>query len=183
MAGMPMPDWVDDVKKKMVQMVQDAPDQASYGVRKLKPIIHFSNLFAEYDIRENDILLHLFPRRGADDQWSEGHYINRCKSCHREVGAPRGATMKPCPSCGHCGLVYIPGRQEEKASVIFPSNMRDIIKEAIDNAWMGDVAIDLIPELGAYSIQLQNAKTAAKVVGVEKFIDRVCEEIDERLDE
>jgi hypothetical protein len=132
-------------------------------------------LFAEYQTKGGDVLLHLFPRAGANDQWTDGHYINRCRSCRSEVPMPKSQReLRPCHRCKHTGLVYIPGRGEEASKVAFPANARDIIKEAVDTTWMGDVAIELVQELGAYVVQLQKAKNTANTVGLEKFVRQTC---------
>lgn len=182
MSGMPMPEWVGESRKDLHQAVSSAG--TSFKVKEMKPITSFSTHFAEYYIEEKDFVLHLFPRNGPSDVWEEGHYLPRCRSCRSEVPLPEGnRKLKPCPRCGHAGLVYIPGRKEEKATVVFPGDMRDRILKAADATWMGDVAIDLIVELGAYAVQFQGAKTTASVVGLEEFADKFCSVLDELLEE
>ena len=89
--------------------------------------------------------------------------------------------MKRCPKCGHSGLIYVPGRSEEATVVVFPANVKDLIKKAVDTIWMGDVAVELVPELKAYVVQFQKAKSTAKAVGLEKFVLQVCSKLNALL--
>jgi len=174
MPGMKMPDWYGEAKEKMVEVLAEPPPSMSNPL-ELEKITDLPYLFAEYNVKESDVLLHLFPRAGMTDQWEDGHYINRCRSCRSEVPMPASRTqMKACPKCGHSGLVYVPGRSEEASKVKFPDNARDIIKEAVDTAWMGEVAIEMVPELHAYVVQLQKAKNTANTVGLERFVRQTC---------
>jgi hypothetical protein len=129
------------------------PDE--FGPVELVPVLEFSTLFAEWVFKDRDLLLHLFPRAGAADRWYPAE--------HRDG-------------------VYIPARREEKATVSFPGNMRDLIKEASDKTWMGDVAIDLVPELGAYAVQFQDSKNTVELIGPGKFVDKFCEALDALLE-
>lgn len=181
---MKVPEWAGELKDKMVELHKKVDLEATpIGVKNLYVVEDFSTLFGEFEVRNDDVLVHLFPRAGPSDQWVAGRYIGRCKSCKRDVPVPKRAQdLKACPGCGHVGLVYIPGRQEEKVSCAFPGNMKDIISKAIDRTWMGDTAVDYVVELGAYVVQFQYAKTAAELVGVVQFVDRFCEEVDTLLD-
>lgn len=180
MTGMQVPEWLAEAK--------DEWNKASSGsmpfrVKEMTPITHFSTLFAEYFVEGDDFVLHLFPRNGVGDRWKEGRYVDQCRSCRARVPMPQNIRkLEPCPQCGHCGLVYIPGRKEEKATVVFPGDMRDLILKASDKTWMGEVAIDLVPELGAYAVQFQRAKTTTGLVGHEKFADGFCSELDSLLE-
>ncbi len=155
--GMVVPEWAEGAERQILDAHQGI-DYESSGVkaRELKKVLHFSTLFAEYEVREDTLLLHVFPRAGADDQYRPAEYRD--------------------------GKVYIPGRLEEKATVDFPISMKDILKTASDKAWMGDVAIDYVPELGAYVLQFQGAKNTVEVVGVAKFVDTLCGAVDEMLE-
>lgn len=182
MSGMPMPEWVGEAKEEWDKSA--AHKGAPFKVREMTPVTSFSTLFAEYFFQEDDFVMHLFPRNGRGDVWEEGQYVDQCRACRSRVVMPKDLKkMEPCPRCGHCGLVYIPGRKEEKATVIFPGDMRDRILKAADATWMGDVAIDLVVELGAYAVQFQRAKTTATLVGPEKFADGFCSKLDELLEE
>jgi hypothetical protein len=180
---MPVPEWVGDLKGKMVEMHSDINPTAKFEVEKLEPIDCFSTLFAEYELKEQDLILHLFPRAGEEDRWGEGRYINRCRNCRAEVPMPdKHSELKPCPKCGHTGLLYIPGRQEEKAKVAFPSNMEEVIKEGVDKGWMGSAAVEFVEELGAYVVQFHNASNTVKVGTPAKFLDPILEHIDSQLE-
>lgn len=179
--SMPMPEWADEAKGELQQALSAA--SAPFKVKEMEPITDFSTHFAEYFAQGDDFVVHLFPRNGSGDRWEEGHYIPRCRSCRSEISLPKGNQLKPCPRCGHAGLVYIPGRKEEKATVVFPGDMRDRILKAADANWMGDVAIDLVVELGAYAVQFQGAKATAGVVGYDRFADGFCSMLDEFLEE
>lgn len=182
MSEMSVPEWWDEAKEEWNKAM--IPVSAPFKVRELKPITSFSTLFAEYFFQKDDFVIHLFPRNGSGDQWKEGRYIDQCRSCRARVEMPKDLSkMVPCPRCGHCGLVYIPGRMEEKATVVFPGDMRDRILKAADSSWMGDVAIDLVVELGAYAVQFQGAKTPVLTIGPEKFADGFCSVLDELLEE
>ena len=180
MAGMKMPEWYTEAREKMGSVLSDPPPPMM-APPELEKITDLPYLFAEYGLKEGDVLLHLFLRAGAGDQWTDGHYINRCRNCRSEVPMPSQRSMKPCPKCGHSGLIYIPGRSEEASKIAFPANARDVIKEAVDTAWMGDVAIELVPELGAYVVQLQKAKNTANMVGLEKFVRQTCSALNSLL--
>lgn len=183
MSEMPIPKWVGEAKDKMVEMHQDLDHSARFEVEKLKPIVAFSTFFAEFEIKEEDLILHLFPRAGEDDKWEEGKYIDLCRNCKSRVPMPtKHSELKPCERCGHTGLVYTPGRQEVGTDIVFPKNMGDIIKAAVDKRWMGGVAIELVEELGAYVVQFQRASNTVKVGTPERFLDPILEHIDSQLD-
>lgn len=179
-----MPEWYGEAKEQMEGADVATPMNMSFQPVQFEKVADLPHLFAEFDIREGDVLIHLFPRAGLEDLWTHGHYINRCHACKREVEMPsKPSELKPCPSCQHTGLIYVPGRVEEKAAVAFPKNARDIIKEAIDEVWMGDVAVEEVPELGAYAVQLQSARNTAKVVGPEEFVTKICLSLNHLLSE
>jgi hypothetical protein len=184
MGEMVVPEWVDGVRDEMIKQHQETPlDPSSFKMQEWPHVSGFSTLFAEFEVREKDLLVHLFPRNGPEDVWEKGHYINRCRSCSSEVPQPKSVTeLQPCERCGHTGLQYIPGRTEEASSIAFPDNMSELIKDAADKVWVGDIAAELIPELNAYIIQFQGAKNTVNTMGPAKFVDKFCEEIDALLD-
>ena len=180
---MPMPDWYEDAKEQL-ESEDMTPQEMSFQPVELEKIESFANLFAEFELQGSNVLAHVFPRAGLEDTWNQGHYINRCQSCRSEVPMPsKPSELKPCPNCSHTGLVYIPGRTEEKSDVSFPEDGARLVKDAVDTMWMGDVAIDFIPELGAYAIQFQSARNTAGVVGVREFVTKFCEAFDGMLSE
>jgi len=181
MAGMKMPEWYEEAKEQLAKVTAEPPPPMAEPP-EMEKVTDLPFVFAEYCVKGDDVLLHLFPRAGSDDQWTDGHYVNVCKKCRSEVtmpGSPRA--LRPCPRCGRAGLVYIPGRAEEASKETFPANARDLIKKAVDSIWMGDVAVELVPELGAYVVQLQKAKNTAEVVGLEKFVRTACTALNDLL--
>lgn len=181
MPGMPLPDWYQEAKEKMSEVIAEPlPDMESFP--ELEVLEDFPYLFVEYTIKENDVLLHFFPRNGLEDHWVDGHYINRCRNCHAEVPMPsRPSQMKACPRCRHTGLIYVPGRAEQQGSVKFPENARDLIKQAVDVVWLGNVAVDYVPELEAYAVQLQGARSTAMLAGLETLVTKISQAFNELL--
>lgn len=188
MPGMPMPEWYEDAVEKMGDILAEPPPPMAAPV-EWERIHDLPNLFAEYGVKENDVLLHIFPRAGLEDKWHDGHYINRCHSCHNEVPIPDDPkSIKRCPRCGHTGLDYVPGRAEAKPEISFLKKEKwqgvvDLIKRAVDGAWMGTAAVEIVPEMEAFVVQLQRAKNTAKVVGLEKFARSICETLNSSLSE
>jgi hypothetical protein len=181
MAGMKMPEWYDEAKAKMADVLAEPPPPMPAPL-EMEKVTDLPYLFAEYSVKEGDVLLHLFPRAGPEDQWTDGHYINRCRNCRTMVEFPSDPrVMKPCPRCRNTGLIYVPGRSEEASKVVWSPNVRDLIKQAVDTVWMGDVAVELVEELKAYVVQIQGAKTTAKTVGLEKFVRQVCDALNSLL--
>jgi len=178
---MVVPEWAGDLREKMGDMFREVPDQSSTEPVRLVPVTDFSTFFAEHTTRDSDVIIHFFPRAGEGDQWTAGHYLNRCQKCRRELSNEEMTDKKPCPECGSIGRVYVPGRRESKAEVAFDDGIRDLIKKAVDSTWEGDVAIEQVEELGAFVVQLQGAKNTASVVGG-KFVDKICEGLDALLE-
>jgi hypothetical protein len=180
MSGMPVPSWTNELKQKFYEEAKKVPPQSGLEPIEFHKIDVFSTHFAEWSVRESDLIVHFFPREGKGDQWSDGHYLTKCRECKAEVPVEVARARKPCPHCGHLGLIYVPGRGEDKSSVSLEGT-EGLLKQAIDKAWMGDAAVELIKELGAFVVQLQGAKNTAALVG-EKFIDKICEEYDRLLE-
>ncbi len=173
-SGMAVPVWVDSMKDKMVKAHQEVRlDDSPVTVRQLEVIEVFSTHFAEYELKENDLLVHLFPRGGPSDRWYPSDYRDG---------------------------KYIPARREVRAGVMFPDDMMEKIKSAVDVVWQGDVAIDkaiilaIDPaeedienattyehDTGAFSVQFQEAANTVKLVDIRKFMDQFCEAIDKQL--
>jgi DNA-directed RNA polymerase subunit RPC12/RpoP len=179
---MPMPAWYQEAKEKMSKVLSEAPPPMAPPA-EFEKITDLAYLFAEYCIKGSDVLLHLFPRLGEADAWADGHYVNYCRNCKAQVAVDSGNPKRliACSCCGHTGLIYCPGRAEEASQAAFPPNARDLIKEAVDLIWLGDVAVELIPELGAYVVQLQKAKSTANVIGLDAFVRKACEPLNELL--
>ena len=183
MTSMPTPSWAEEMKDQMAEAYQNV-EAAKFKPIDLSKITSFSTFFAEWMLKDKDLLVHLFPRDGAGDRWDDGKYINRCRNCRAEVEYPKRLNeMKPCHRCGHTGLVYVPGRVEERSTKAeFPADMADYIKSAADKVWMGDVAIDYAPELGAFAVQFQHAKNTLNTVGESEFLDKFLEELDKIIE-
>lgn len=174
MPGMPMPEWYEDAKEKMKDTSMGVPTGVTLRPIEFEKIRDLPYLFAEFGTKEDDVLIHLFPRDGLEDEWSDGKYADRCSSCLGEVPE----SSRSCPRCKHYGRVYIPGRVEEKSKVSFPANMLDYIKLCVDRVWIGDVAAEEVPELGAYVIQIQRGKSTATAAGLENIVRRICAPLD-----
>lgn len=157
MSGMAVPEWAKNAQEDLAKAHQGLSyEKAGASIRQLTPVTDFSTHFAEYEIKGNDVLVHLFPRGGNEDRWYPESY--------------------------NAEGTYIPGRREVKASVSFPKDAAARIKAAVDAMWQGSVAVEEVPELGAFVVQFQGAKTTSAVVGVDKFVDKFCEELDHRLE-
>jgi hypothetical protein len=176
-AGMPVPEWVSGAREEMQEVIGNGEPEAIGKLerRDLPVVEEFSTLFAEYEVKGKDLLVHLFPRGGEEDRYWPCEY--------REDGT------------------YIPGRLEEVVeSVRFSDVVVDLIKAAADKVWQGDVAIDRAKilrygesadvenddpvevDMGAFAIQFQQAANTVKIVGVPKFVDDFCEALDDLLE-
>lgn len=118
----------------------------------LVPVLAYTTFFAEWAKKENTILVHVFPRDGEQDQWTEAYYLSRCRACRTEL---RDKDQQKCPRCGKTGLLYIHARRELPATRPFPPNISLILKHAADPAWEGAVSIEYAEELDAYTVQFQ----------------------------
>jgi len=160
---------MSDSLSAMDEQLGQTMSQASYKLVELNKVLDFANIFGEWLRKEGDVILHLFPRGGKDDVWTEGHYIPRCLKCNTEIKAAPGH-VQPCPRCGGTRLRYIPGRFETVSDLRFPDNMEAIIKVAMDRSWHGDYAVDkgtvigrdssdeeVVVNLGSYAVQIQGA--------------------------
>ena len=182
-----LPEWTAEDKRKMmekmVELSQKLPNEHPLAPVDQTPITNFTTFFADWEIRGQDMIVHLYPRAGASDEWTSGHYEPICQSCGSRVDVKSRKDMKPCPRCGHTRLKYIPSRTEcAPDNAVFPSDMKDRIKRAADGVWMGDVAIDEVPELKAYVVQFQRVLVTAKTVGFDLFVDKFCAKIDQELE-
>jgi len=182
-----LPEWTTEEKQKMmekmVELTQKLPNEHPLVPVEQTPVTNFTTFFADWEIRGQDMIVHLYPRAGASDEWTAGHYEPYCKSCGSRVEVKSRKDLKPCPRCGHTGLRYIPSRTERPPeNAVFPSDMKDKIKRAADGVWMGDVAIDSVPELKAYVVQFQRVLVTAKTVGFDIFVDKFCAKVDQELD-
>lgn len=182
------PEWTPREKEmmlnKMVELAKKLPTEHPLVPVEQRPIESFTTFFADWELKGDDVLFHFYPRAGAEDKWTAGHYEPHCANCGASVSVPKARhELRACPRCGHVGLRYVPGRTERPAeNVVFPEGMKDLLKKACDCLWMGEVAIDFVPELKAYVVQMQRAITAAKVFGFEQFADKMCSKVDELLD-
>lgn len=153
--SLPVPEWA---KKTNVREKLNMSSDADMKFRPLDfhRVDSHSKFFAEWVARDNTLLVHLFPRNGRNDNWEMGHYTDRCRFCQTAVPKTPDGTFVSCPNCGRTGLLYIPGRVEAKGSVSFPSTVKDLVKAAADEVWMGTIAVDQVPELGAVAVQFQD---------------------------
>lgn len=179
---MPIPDWAQDpeLKKQMLNAIGEQPAVSKLAVGRLEPVTAYTTFFAEWETKDNTILLHLFPREGVEDKWEEGRYIPRCRACRSNVPLELAEKRKPCPRCGYIGLIYVPGRREQRAKTSFPRNVLTKVKTATDVVWEGYVAIEAIQELGAVVVQFQdvNLDDQTLISMLEKFFDSFDEELE-----
>jgi hypothetical protein len=181
--------WLETAMPVMEKAFRNpTPNQAS--PIDLTVCTNYSTFFAEWMVRDDDVLVHLFPRAGRADEWQDGHYIARCRKCDREVRD----TARPC-SCGHKGLRYIPGRREiGRTDARFPTDMQDRLTRAVDRVWLGSVAIESTRDImvktandtgaspdrdiGAWVLQLQGAAGAVDELAVERLFDSIDQELE-----
>jgi hypothetical protein len=171
---MAVPKWAEEAKDQMfTEHGKLNYEGAGADKVQLTALENFSTLFAEFELKGNDVLVHLFPRAGADDRWYPEQY---------KEGR------------------YIPARREEDVGARFPDNMVERIAGAADKTWQGSIAVEPVSLLrygedadveveeptenatGAFVVQFQDAKTTASVVGVGKFVDSFCEALDLALE-
>lgn len=183
---MPMHDDDREVRAALFDSVT-VVDEVSAQMRALEfePVIDFTTFFAEWAARDDDLVVHLFPRAGRDDQWTQGYFIPRCRRCRREVRverdeAGRVVDARAC-SCGHRGLIYIPGRREQPSPVHFPGSIHDLVKAAADHVWEGSLAIERVDELGALALQFQQAARINEELR-RPMLERFFARLDERLE-
>jgi hypothetical protein len=146
--GMPMPDWAKkEDREGLGQLLKDASPGGSFKVLEFNRVSDYPRFFAEWVQRDDTHIVHLFPRANAEDQWTMGHYVNRCAQCRSEV--PMNiAGKKPCP-------------------VNFPhADVMTAVKSALDKSFLGNVAVENIPEIGALALQFQGTEDMAP----EKFL-------------
>jgi len=173
---MPIPEWAADgeLRSQMKAAMGQESVAGRFQPENLNRVDNYSTFFAEWDMKDQTVLLHIFPRAGAEDVWSEGYYLPRCRRCRKELPRELAASRKPCPACGHTGLIYVPGRNEEgNAKVHFPTDVLTRVKRAVDEVWEGNVAIEPVKELGAAVVQFQdvNLKEERIFEMLEKFFD------------
>jgi hypothetical protein len=156
-SGMPMPEWASEAREQMFkEHAKIDYDNAGAKPRELEPLTTFTSHFAEYEVKGNDVLVHVFPRGGEEDRWYPEEY--------REGK-------------------YYPARREVKVEgVAFPEGAEAKAKAAVDKMWSGSVCIETVPELGAMVVQFQDAKTTAVISGLATFVDRFCESLDKELE-
>jgi len=179
--GMPVPTWVGEARDQMFDGHQALDyENAEVKKRDLPVVDCFGNLFAEYELRENDLLVHVFPRGGGEDRYWPCEY--------KKDGT------------------YIPSRLEETVEgIAFPNDIVNKVKAAADKLWQGDIAVDKATlfnfkdeaavvesvtedkppvevDLRAYTVQFQSAAQTVQLVGVSKFVDQFCEALDDQLD-
>jgi hypothetical protein len=151
-------------------------DKAEVKKRELPVVEAFSNLFAEYEVRGHDLLVHVFARNGGEDRY----WPPEIKEDGTRVEGRLELSGEEAPS--------------------FPNDIVNRIKAAVDKVWQGDVAIDKATvlryeesddvakddpferDLKAYAVQFQGAATTVGLVGVPKFVDQFCEALDRQLE-
>ena len=157
--GMPMPDWASkEDREKLGETLNDAAPGGNFAVLEFNRISDYPQFFVEWVQRDSTHIVHLFPRASAEDEWTSGHYINRCAQCRTELPLEH-AGKKPCSRCGYTGLIYVPGRVEYQSRISFPhADVMTAVKSALDKSFLGNVAVEHIPEIGALALQFQNTE-------------------------
>lgn len=178
--SIPIPDWAkDETFHEELDKFSTAtiPD---FKAECLTRVENYSTFFAEWEIKKDTVLLHLFPRSGSEDKWTDGYYLPRCKYCRSEVPMELAEKRKPCPRCHKVGLIYVPGRQEEKTRARFPRDVLTRVKTATDHVWDGAVAIEPLQELGAVVVQFQDANMGEDILVtmLGAFFDRFDSELE-----
>jgi DNA-directed RNA polymerase subunit RPC12/RpoP len=176
---MPVPEWAGEMGESMMDALGQQRD-LGVAALSLEPVTDYSTFFAEWERRDTDILIHLFPRNGADDKWEDGHYLPICRECRYDMSREDAEQGKACPRCNHKGLVYVPGTREQQAAIAFPGTVKEHVEKAMDDAWLGDFALDLIPELGAVAVQVQDA--ALTDAALSQLLEKFFDSLDGRLD-
>lgn len=175
---LPVPDWAKsaDISNMMDTLLEE--DSVPFKPLELERVTNYSTFFAEWVLKQGTALVHLFPRRGPDDSWDDGRYVEVCRACKASVSHDVAANRKPCPRCGKVGLLYIPGRVEERTKVFFPKDVLSRIKRAVDSVWMGKVAFEVVQELGAVAVQFQGIDDEI-IPLLGRFFDAFDKEIDD----
>lgn len=154
--------WAEDetTMNEMKEYIEKGNMSLNFNVKTQQRVNSYSSFFAEWEERNagdlKTILIRLFPRDGMKDKWTDGYYLAQCKNCNTVLPQDIAVNRKPCPRCSYAGLVYIPGRTENKPILLFPRNIIMLIKEAADQVWDGDIAVDVVKEINAIAIQFQD---------------------------
>jgi len=177
------PSWAAELAKKAQELHAETPIK-SLEFKELTVDENYTTFFAEYELRGGDMVVHLFPRAGAEDKYFVGQYIDRCIACRSQVPPLRHPLqLLPCPRCGKTGRVYVPGRLERRVENLnFPMGTGSAIKGAVNEVWLGDAAMDYVEELGAWAVKFFRAASVATGHGP-GLLDRFLEKVDQRLDE
>lgn len=151
--------------------------------RRMKVVTCFSTLFAKWEIQEDGLLIQMFPRAGAEDEWYEGQYTQQCAQCGRwRRDVTSQFKVGPCPGCGSTRLVYRPGRGEVPTTHKWMAHMLPILEEAADKIFMGDVKFDYVEELDSWVLLFQkwrgDDESLSKARGP---LDIFLESVDNRL--
>jgi len=179
--SMPVPSWVGEARGQMFEGHQDLSRDKQIDARDLPVVDSFSNLFAEYEVRGHDLLVHVFARGGEKDRY----WPSELKEDGTRVEGRLELTGPDAPD--------------------FPNDIVNRIKAAVDKVWQGDVAIDkatmlkfedeeavvesvtmdrppVEEDMKAYAVQFQGAANTVNTVGVSKFVDQFCEALDSELE-
>ena len=149
-----------EASEELIKKIKEMGDQtiSEAGIPNFTPITCFTSLFAEWVVQGGHLLVHLFPRLGADDRWFDGQVIK--------------------------GKYWAARREQKADGVDFPKNMPDLIKQSANAIWHGDAQLDFVEELGAYAVRFVDV-SALQMEDIAKeggFMDRFVTFIDNALD-
>jgi hypothetical protein len=156
-------DWCSKIKGLMDKWENTSEKSATLKPLEKNVVDSFSTHFLEYELKKEDLLIHLFPRAGGSDRYY--------------------------PSSTSKDGKYIPGRLEEPVDGLsFPENALDCIERAAECVWAGDVTADYVPELKSYAVQFIGAantlcsEASMSSGALSKFIDLFSEALDRNLE-
>lgn len=122
--------------------------------RDLKVVTCFSTLFCKWELQEDGLLVQIFPRSGAEDEWYEARYLQQCANCGVQRKNVRSQfSVPPCHRCGSTRLVFMPGREETSALhrwALPLEAVENLIKRAGDRMFLGNVKFDYVEELNSF---------------------------------
>jgi hypothetical protein len=180
---MEAPNWGAELSKKAHELHSQTQIKS---VDFVEPVIvqDYTTHFGEYQVRDKDIIAHLYPRAGEEDVYFSGRYIDRCKACRRELPPLlHHKEMKPCDFCGKTGRIYHAGRLEQTVEGLsFPGGMETVVMNAVHHVWMGEASLDFVPELGAWAVRFKDAFSSMQGRDT-SLVTRFFAKVDELLEQ
>ena len=134
--------------------IVESLDVLSTRPKNLQVITAFTTLFAKWLVTDEGLLVQLFARKGPEDQWYRGRWVNK---------------------------TYVPGRGEIKSGLEFPKDFEQHIKKGVDGVWLGEVKLDFVEELCSYVLLFEGCFDA-KAYQEGQMLDKFLEYLDNVLD-